>query len=64
MAYLTRWRMMVAAERLSREGCHLAEAARSLGYRSENAFNTAFKRVMGLSPRRYSRRAAPGVAQL
>ncbi len=58
IAYLTRWRMMLAAERLSAEGQSLATTARSLGYGSENAFNTAFKRVMGCPPRRYVRRDA------
>ena len=55
IGYLTRWRMMVAAERLAEGRLPLAEAARSLGYGSENAFNTAFKRVMGCPPRRYAR---------
>ena len=56
IAYLTRWRMMLAAERLAVGRLPLAEAARSLAYGSENAFNTAFKRVMGCPPRRYARR--------
>ena len=30
--------------------------ALALGYESESAFSTAFKRVMGYSPRQYSRR--------
>jgi AraC-like DNA-binding protein len=29
--------------------------ARSLGYESQGAFSTAFKRVMGCSPRQYVR---------
>ena len=58
IAYLTRWRMMLSAERLT-EGSHrLAEVAQSLGYASENAFNTAFKREMGCSPGRYARLSA------
>lgn len=55
LAYLTRWRMMLAAERLATTRDTLVHIARSLGYESENAFNTAFKRVMGSSPRRYAR---------
>jgi AraC-like DNA-binding protein len=31
----------------------------SLGYESESAFSTAFKRVMGCSPRQYSRDRVP-----
>jgi AraC-like DNA-binding protein len=33
--------------------------ALSLGYESESAFGKAFKRVMGSSPRQYSRRSSP-----
>ena len=33
--------------------------ALSLGYESESAFSTAFKRVMGCSPRQYSRGRNP-----
>lgn len=54
IAYLTGWRMMLAGERLA-EDDSVAQVALSLGYESENAFNTAFKRVMGCSPRRYGR---------
>lgn len=55
IAYLTRWRMMLASERLAIDRAELSQTAQSLGYNSENAFNTAFKRVMGTSPRRYAR---------
>ena len=57
VTYLTRWRMMLAAERLATTRDPLARTAQSLGYESENAFSTAFKRVMGSSPRRYAREA-------
>jgi AraC-like DNA-binding protein len=55
IAYLARWRMLLAAEQLARGQESMARTAASLGYESENAFNTAFKRVMGCSPRRYVR---------
>ncbi|MBE1160415.1 cupin domain-containing protein [Dyella acidiphila] len=55
IAYLTHWRMRLAAERLMTGEDTLAHIAQSFGYESENAFNTAFKRVMGCSPRRYAR---------
>jgi AraC-like DNA-binding protein len=55
IAYLTRWRMMLAAERLTAGEDTLVKIAQLFGYESENAFNTAFKRVMGCSPRRYAR---------
>lgn len=63
IAYLTRWRMMLAAERLACGRDPLAKIAQSLGYESENAFNTAFKRVMGCSPRRHARAEASGMGQ-
>jgi AraC-like DNA-binding protein len=56
MEYLTRWRMLLAADKLSNSGDSIAIISASLGYESESAFSTAFKRVMGCSPREYSRR--------
>jgi len=53
MEYLTRWRMLVAGDKLMNSGESLSQIALSLGYESQSAFNTAFKRVMGCSPRRY-----------
>lgn len=61
--YLTRWRMMLAADRLSHGRDSLAQIAAALGYESENAFNTAFKRVMGCSPRRHARAEGALVSQ-
>ncbi len=55
MEYLTRWRMMLAGDRLANTGDQISVIARSLGYESESAFSTAFKRVMGCSPRQYGR---------
>jgi len=55
--YLTRWRMLLAGRGLSR-GEPIGAVARLLGYDSESAFSTAFKRVMGSPPRRYARMAA------
>jgi len=55
MEYLTRWRMMLAGERLTNSSDPLSVIALSLGYESESAFGKAFKRVMGCSPRQYSR---------
>lgn len=59
MEYLTHWRMMLAGNRLLRTGDPISVIAPSLGYESESAFSTAFKRVMGCSPRQYSRRCDP-----
>jgi AraC-like DNA-binding protein len=55
MEYLTRWRMLLAADRLANSSDPISVIAPSLGYESESAFSTAFKRVMGCSPRQYSR---------
>jgi AraC-like DNA-binding protein len=59
MEYLTRWRMLLAADRLKNSSDGLSVIAQSLGYESESAFGKAFRRVMGCSPRRYSRSTAP-----
>jgi AraC-like DNA-binding protein len=59
MGYLTRWRMLLAGDRLTNSGDPISAVALSLGYESESAFSTAFKRVMGCSPRQYSRGRTP-----
>ncbi len=53
--YLTRWRMLLAGDRLANSGDSISVISLSLGYESESAFSTAFKRVMGCSPRQYCR---------
>lgn len=58
MGYVTRWRMLLAADRLEHARDSVADVAYSLGYESEAAFSAAFKRVMGESPRRYARGVA------
>lgn len=55
ITYLTRWRMMLAGEKLATTHLTLAQVALAVGYDSENAFSSAFKRVMGAAPRRYAR---------
>jgi AraC-like DNA-binding protein len=55
MDYLTRWRMLLAGDKLKTAGDSLSHIAQSLGYESESAFGKAFKRVMGCSPKQYSR---------
>ena len=61
MDYLTRWRMILAADRLANGRETISALAPALGYESESAFSTAFKRVMGCAPRHYGR---AGDAQL
>lgn len=54
MEYVTRWRMVVAGERL-RGGESVGEVSRALGYGAESAFGKAFRRVMRVSPREWKR---------
>lgn len=56
MGYLTRWRMLKGADRLTNSNDSIATITSSLGYESESAFSAAFKRVMGCPPRQYGRR--------
>jgi AraC-like DNA-binding protein len=58
MEYLTRWRMLLAGDRLKNSDDSVSMIALSLGYESESAFGKAFKRVMGCSPKRYSHRGS------
>jgi len=59
MEYLTRWRMLLAGDRLNNSADSISAIASSLGYESESAFGKAFRRVMGCSPRQYTRRPNP-----
>jgi len=58
MEYLTRWRMLLAGDRLVNSSDSISAIALSLGYESESAFSTAFKKAMGCSPRQHGREAA------
>jgi len=53
MEYLTRWRMLLAGDKLTSSRDSISLIAQSLGYESESAFSTAFKRVMGCAPRKF-----------
>jgi AraC-like DNA-binding protein len=55
LAYLTRWRMQIAAQRLVHSSAPVESIARAVGYRSEYAFNRAFARHRGQPPGRYRR---------
>ena len=53
IAYLTRWRMTLAGQKL-RDGTEtLTSVALQVGYQSQSAFCAAFKRYSGTSPKRY-----------
>jgi AraC-like DNA-binding protein len=50
MSYLTRWRMLLAGQRLRESSDTLAQIAESAGYESESTFSRAFTREMGVAP--------------
>lgn len=53
MAYLTRWRLQLAARSLAATSKGVAQIAVEVGYESEAAFNRAFKREFTVPPGRY-----------
>jgi len=53
LTYLLNWRMRLAERALRDDDISLSALAHSLGYTSDSAFSTAFKRVNGLAPKRY-----------
>jgi transcriptional regulator GlxA family with amidase domain len=57
MAYLTGWRLRLAAEALTSSPKGVADIAAAVGYESEAAFNRAFKRAFGAPPARYRRQS-------
>lgn len=57
LAYLNRWRMLLAQRALRGSDVRIGSLAFELGYASESAFSTAFKREVGESPLRYRHRA-------
>jgi hypothetical protein len=50
MECLTHWRMLLAGGKLANSSDPISVIALSLGYESESAFSTAFKRIIGLFP--------------
>lgn len=61
--YLTRLRMLRAIDRLEHGQDTVSVIAMDLGYESESAFSTAFKRFQGVSPRQYGRQAVAAAAE-
>ncbi|TXS47968.1 AraC family transcriptional regulator [Streptomyces sp. OR43] len=53
MAYLTGWRLAVAADLLRGTDATVEAVAHKVGYSQAFAFSTAFKRVRGVSPQEY-----------
>jgi transcriptional regulator GlxA family with amidase domain len=57
MAYLTGWRLRLAAQALTSSSKGVGDIAAAVGYESEAAFNRAFKRAFGVPPARYRRQS-------
>jgi AraC-like DNA-binding protein len=53
VTYLHGWRMRLAERALRGGATPISSVALSLGYTSESAFSNAFKRAVGVSPKRY-----------
>ena len=51
--YLIQWRMSLARDALRHDTKSISELAFEMGYESESAFSTAFRRVVGASPRQF-----------
>jgi transcriptional regulator GlxA family with amidase domain len=64
IAYLTGWRLRLAAQALTSSPKGIADIAAAAGYESEAAFNRASERAFGVPPPRYRRqsRTAAGPA--
>jgi AraC-like DNA-binding protein len=58
MQYLARWRMQIAAGRLTNGNSSMAAIAAEIGYGSEAAFSRAFKSLVGMPPSAWRRRLA------
>ncbi|WP_159032917.1 helix-turn-helix domain-containing protein [Streptomyces fodineus] len=53
LAYLTRWRLEIAARRLRETNDSVTRIANTVGYTSQFAFSRAFTRHRGTPPTRY-----------
>jgi AraC-like DNA-binding protein len=57
MQYLAKWRMQIASRLLNGGNANIATVAAEIGYASEAAFSRAFKKMVGLPPSDWRRRA-------
>ena len=55
--YLAKWRMQIAAGLLNGGNSSIAAIAAEIGYASEAAFSRAYKKVVGMPPSDWRRRA-------
>jgi AraC-like DNA-binding protein len=53
MAFLTAWRLALAADLLREPGATIGAVAQQVGYGSPFALSAAFKRVRGVSPKEH-----------
>jgi AraC-like DNA-binding protein len=56
--YLTQWRMLLAANLLTRSNASLSRIAQDVGYQTDTAFSRAFRREYGVPPATWRRRQA------
>jgi AraC-like DNA-binding protein len=56
IGYVTAWRMDLAARLVAEQSLPLSRVAERVGYRSEAAFNRAFRRAHGQTPGAFARR--------
>jgi AraC-like DNA-binding protein len=56
MSYLTRWRMLLAGQRLRESSDTLSQVAAAVGYESEFSFSRAFARETGVTPGTWRKR--------
>jgi AraC-like DNA-binding protein len=62
LAYLTKWRMNLAAGYLLDDQISVREIAERVGYESQASFTNAFKRNFSFSPREYKEKHKPKVS--
>ncbi|MDH4180710.1 MAG: AraC family transcriptional regulator [Betaproteobacteria bacterium] len=60
MQYLTQWRMLLAANLLSRSNAPLSRIAEDVGYQTDTAFIRAFRREYGAPPAAWRRSRTAG----
>jgi AraC-like DNA-binding protein len=56
--YLTRWRMLMASNLLSRSNASMSRIAEAVGYQTDTAFSRAFRREFGAPPAAWRRNRA------
>jgi AraC-like DNA-binding protein len=62
--YLTQWRMMRAADLIQTSNATLTRIAERVGYRTDTAFNRAFRREFGVPPATWRRLRRTGAGAL